>query len=181
PIILDAKRGDIGNTARAYAKACFDSLSADAVTVAPYMGWDSVEPFARRKGKGVFVLCRTSNPSARDFQDLPVNGAPLYEHVATRVAAWRREHGSELGVVAGATYPAELARVRSLVGEDAPLLIPGVGTQGGSPRDAVTLGGNRRGELAVVNVGRAVANDPKPRAAAEKLRAELNAHRPRSA
>lgn len=184
PIILDVKRGDIGNTARAYAKACYDVLGADAVTVSPYMGWDSVEPFAR-PGKGVFVLCRTSNPGGRDLQDLLVTqpeGAPvpLYEHVARQVAAWRADHGADLGLVAGATFPAELAGVRALAGEDVPLLIPGVGAQGGSPRDAVQLGGNAAGELAVVNAGRSILYAADPRKAARELKAELNRHRRRA-
>lgn len=170
PVVLDAKRGDIGSTAKAYATAAFNRLGADAVTVAPYMGWDSVEPFAAFGEKCAFVLCRTSNPGARDFQDLSTGDGPLFEAVAKKVVQWGRPN---LGVVAGATYPRDLARVRAIVGEEVPILIPGVGAQGASPADALK-GANKDGEMALVVSSRGIARAPDPKAAAEQLRDELN-------
>jgi orotidine-5'-phosphate decarboxylase len=132
-LVLDAKRGDIGSTAERYAAEAFDRYGATFVTVSPYLGFDTIEPFLVRPDRGVFVLCRTSNPGSADLQSLPVDGAgtPLYAHVAAAVA--QRWGGSgQVGLVVGATYPAELAAVRARVGE-LPLLVPGVGAQGGDP------------------------------------------------
>ena len=128
PVILDAKRGDIGNTNQAYAKAIFDNLGADAMTVHPYLGKESLEPFLKRKDKGIFVLVKTSNPGVGEFQDLQVDGKPLYQIVAQHVKDWNTN--GNLGVVVGATYPEELKKVREIIG-DMPILIPGVGAQGG--------------------------------------------------
>jgi orotidine-5'-phosphate decarboxylase len=156
PVILDGKRNDIGNTARKYAEAAFDELGADAVTVTPYLGKDTVEPFARHADKGVFLLARTSNPSAGDFQDLEVApGTRLYQAVARKAMEWNKEFGN-LGLVAGATYPDELAQLRSVCGDGVPLLIPGVGAQGGDARTSLQRGGDSKGQFAVVNVGRAI-------------------------
>lgn len=157
PVILDGKRNDIGNTARKYAEAAFDDLGADAVTVTPYLGRDTVEPFASYSDKGVFLLARTSNASAGDFQDLRVGGTgePLYQAVARKAMEWDRAWGN-LGLVAGATYPDELAQLRSLCGDGVPLLIPGVGAQGGDARTSVARGGDSTGRFALVNVGRAI-------------------------
>ncbi|MEA2064135.1 MAG: orotidine-5'-phosphate decarboxylase [Gemmatimonadota bacterium] len=129
PVILDAKRGDIGNTARAYARACFEWLGADAVTVNPYLGLDSVAPFMEYPEKGVFVLCLTSNKSSADFQLSPA-GAPLHEQVARKVLEWVKGRGL-LGLVVGATHPDKIKRIRGLSG-DLPFLLPGIGAQGGS-------------------------------------------------
>jgi orotidine-5'-phosphate decarboxylase len=135
PVLLDAKRGDIGNTARQYAELLDD---ADAITVNPYLGRDSLEPFLAREEKGVFVLARTSNPGASDFQNLEVgNGKRLYEYVAQRAAEWN-ERGN-VGLVVGATAPGELETVRDLV-PDLPFLVPGVGAQGGDVEAAVEFG-----------------------------------------
>ncbi len=175
PVILDAKRGDIGNTADAYATASFDVLGADAVTVAPYMGRDSVEPFARRVDRGVFVLARTSNPGAADLQsERLASGELVYEHVARLATSTWSPHGN-VGLVAGATAPAELARVRAIAGPDTLLLIPGVGAQGGTPEDAMRCGANSSGENAIVNASRAILQAPDAREAARKLRDALNA------
>jgi orotidine-5'-phosphate decarboxylase len=134
PVLLDAKRADIGNTARQYAKVLDD---VDAVTVNPYLGEDALRPFLDREGKGVFVLARTSNPGARDFQNLEVgNGKRLYEYVAQRAAEW---DDGNVGLVVGATAPKELAEVRELV-PDLPFLVPGVGAQGGDAEAAVEHG-----------------------------------------
>jgi orotidine-5'-phosphate decarboxylase len=158
PVILDGKRNDIGNTARKYAQAAFDELGADAVTVTPYLGRDTVEPFASYEDKGVFLLCRTSNPSAPDFQDLPTDGAgtPLWQAVAHKAMRdWQPEFGN-LGLVAGATYPDELNRIRALCGDGVPLLIPGVGPQGADARTTLEHGDDRHGRFALVNVGRGI-------------------------
>ena len=138
PVLLDAKRGDIGNTARQYATALDPAgLDADAITVNPYMGRDTLEPYLSRSGKGVFVLCRTSNSGGADFQNLDVgNDKPLYQYVAERCAAWD-EHDN-VGLVVGATAPEELERLRDAV--DRPFLVPGVGAQGGDAEAAVEYG-----------------------------------------
>ncbi len=153
-LVLDAKRGDIGPTAEQYAREAFHRYGAHAVTVNPYLGTDSVEPFLRHEGRGVFVLCRTSNPTSGDFQELEVDGEPLYLHVARRVAREWSEIG-ECGLVVGATYPAELAAVRAEVG-DLPLLVPGVGAQGGDVEATVAAGADAHGYGMVVNSSRAI-------------------------
>jgi orotidine-5'-phosphate decarboxylase len=158
PIIVDAKRGDLGNTARNYAAAVFDVYGCDAVTVNPYLGYDSVAPFLAYHEKGVILLCRTSNPGARDFQDVLVcsgNGQvrPLYEVVAQRVQSWNK--AGNCGLVVGATYPQELREIRSKC-PDMPILIPGVGAQGGDLEASVVAGVDAFGEKAIIAVSRAV-------------------------
>jgi orotidine-5'-phosphate decarboxylase len=158
PIIVDAKRGDLGNTARKYATTVFDVYGCDAVTVNPYMGYDCVAPFLAYEEKGVFILCRTSNPSARDFQDLLVLGEkgqvrPLYEVIARRVLSWNTL--GNCGLVVGATYPQELDTIRSMC-PDMPILIPGVGAQGGDLEASVMAGVDASGEKAVIAVSRAI-------------------------
>ncbi|MDO8392299.1 MAG: orotidine-5'-phosphate decarboxylase [Actinomycetota bacterium] len=153
-LVLDAKRGDIGSTAEQYACEAFDRYGAHVVTVNPYLGGDSVEPFLRHADGGVFVLCRTSNPGSGDFQSLAVDDRPLYLHVAERVARDWQQIG-DCGLVVGATYPAELAEVRALVG-DLPLLVPGVGAQGGDIAATVQAGRDSAGYGMVVNSSRAI-------------------------
>jgi orotidine-5'-phosphate decarboxylase len=154
PIIGDAKRGDIGNTAKAYAKGLFDRLGFDATTVNPYLGFDSVEPFIQYENKGVFILCRTSNPGATDFQDFTdARGRHLYETVARKASEWNIY--DNIGLVVGATYPQELREIRKLCPE-MPLLIPGIGTQGGDLALAVKDGVDARGEKAIIAVSRQV-------------------------
>ncbi len=142
PVILDAKRGDIGSTAEQYAKEAFERYGADAVTLSPFMGFDSVQPYLKHHGKGAFLLCRTSNPGGDDFQSQrlsSVEGAPLlYEHIA-RLAQGPWNLNGQLGLVVGATYPAEIERVRA-VAPTLPLLIPGVGAQGGDAVATVKAG-----------------------------------------
>ncbi len=142
PIILDAKRGDIGSTAEQYAREAFDRYGADAVTLSPFMGFDSVAPYLKYEGKGAFLLCRTSNPGGDDLQNqrlASVEGQPLlYEHVAQLVQGPWNTNG-QLGLVVGATYPQEIERVRELA-PTAPLLIPGVGAQGGDAVATVKAG-----------------------------------------
>jgi len=153
-LILDAKRGDIGPTAERYAEEAFVRYGADAVTVNPYLGTDSLEPFLAHRGKGVIVLCRTSNPGSGDLQSLTVDGEPLYERVA-HMARDRWSSLGELALVVGATYPTELARVRSIVG-DMPLLVPGIGAQGGDVEATVTAGRDSRGLGMMINSSRAI-------------------------
>jgi orotidine-5'-phosphate decarboxylase len=181
PVIGDAKRGDIGNTARAYARALFSILGFDATTVNPYLGFDSLEPFIDYPDKGVFILCRTSNKGATDFQDLRTNGLPLYEAVAQKAREWDI-HGN-IGLVVGATYPEELRKIRSICPE-MPLLIPGVGAQGGDLASAVHYGVDTRGEKAIINVSRQILYASKEkdfaqaaRNAAEKIRNQINDYR----
>jgi orotidine-5'-phosphate decarboxylase len=154
PVILDAKRGDIGNTAERYAIEAFERYGADAVTVNPYLGGDSLEPFLRHAERGVLILCRTSNPGAGDLQDLMIEGRPLYQVVAELAARRWNSRGNCLLVV-GATYPRELAEVRALVGE-MPLLVPGVGAQGGDVEQVVASGCTRSGTGLVISSSRAI-------------------------
>ena len=181
PVIGDAKRGDIGNTARAYARALFSVWGFDAATVSPYLGFDSIEPFVSYEGKGIFILCRTSNKGAMDFQSLTTNGSPLYEIVAHKATEWNT-HGN-IGLVVGATYPAELKRVRTIC-PDMPLLIPGVGAQGGDLASAVSYGMDAKGENAIINVSRQILYASRrkdfaeaARTVAEKIRSQINGYR----
>ncbi|MCP5269846.1 MAG: orotidine-5'-phosphate decarboxylase [Burkholderiaceae bacterium] len=154
PVILDAKRGDIGATAEQYAREAFQRYQADAVTLSPFMGFDSIEPYLRWDGKGAILLCRTSNPGGDDLQAQTLQGGEkLYERIA-RLAAGEWNHGGQLGLVVGATYPAEIARVRELA-PTLPLLIPGVGAQGGDAESTVRAGLRPGGPIAV-NSSRAV-------------------------
>jgi orotidine-5'-phosphate decarboxylase len=153
-LVLDAKRGDIGPTAEQYAREAFHRYGAHAVTVNPYLGTDSVEPFLRHTGHGVFVLCRTSNPGSGDFQMLDVGGEPLYLNVARRVATEWSQIG-DCGLVVGATYPDELREVRAVVG-DMPLLVPGIGAQGGDVGATVAAGADSQGFGMVINSSRAI-------------------------
>ena len=182
PVILDAKRGDIGSTAQHYAHEAFERFGADAVTVNPYLGRDSAQPFLDRADKGVVVLCRTSNPGARELQDLDVGGRPLYQHVAALVAGEWNTHGNCL-LVTGATWPGELAAVRRLVG-DLPLLVPGVGAQGGDVEAVVRNGRSADGTGLLVSSSRAILYASNgddyadaARAATQVLRDAINAHR----
>jgi len=174
PVIGDAKRGDIGNTAVAYAKALFEYYKFDAVTVSPYLGYDSVEPFLDYKHGGVFVLCRTSNRSAADFQDLVDNfGMKFYQSVAMRASEWNKD--GNIGLVVGATYPEELKEVRKMCPE-MPLLIPGIGAQGGDLDLSVKYGTNARKEKAVIVAARQVlyaSKGPDYARAARKAATEL--------
>ena len=157
PVILDAKRGDIGSTAAQYAKEAFERYGADAVTLSPFMGFDSVAPYLAYPGKGAFLLCRTSNPGGDDLQNqrlASVEGQPLlYEHIAGLVQGPWNKNG-QLGLVVGATYPAEIERVRALA-PTVPLLIPGVGAQGGDAAATVRAGWRPNGPI-VVNSSRAI-------------------------
>ena len=155
PVILDAKRGDIGSTAQNYAREAFDRFGADAVTANPYLGSDSLTPYLERADKGVVVLCRTSNPGAADLQDLDVNGRPLYQRVAEKAARDWNANGN-LSLVVGATWPAQLGEVRAIVGGDMPLLVPGIGAQGGDVEAVLKHGLNADGTGLVISSSRAI-------------------------
>lgn len=158
PVVLDAKRGDIGATAEQYAREAFERFRADAVTANPYMGTDSLQPYLAHADKGVFVLCRTSNPGGSDLQFLPVQTEagtrPLYQAVARMAAERWNAHGN-CGLVVGATFPDELAQVRALVG-DMPLLVPGIGAQGGDVERTVRAGVDGAGAGMLINSSRAI-------------------------
>src|ERR1700722_13560818 len=182
PVILDSKRGDVGNPASRYAIEAFERYGADAVTVNPYLGTDSLEPFLAYEDRGVIVLCRTSNPGARDLQDLQVGERKLYEVVAQLAAQSWNSRGN-CALVVGATYPQELARVRALTG-DMPFLVPGVGAQGGDVQAVVSHGQTADGAGLMVSSSRAIlyaASDETwieaARAATRKLRDRINRHR----
>ncbi|MBI2724107.1 MAG: orotidine-5'-phosphate decarboxylase [Chloroflexi bacterium] len=183
-LLVDAKRGDVEHTARAYARAFFDDLGFDACTVSPYLGGDSVAPWLERPEKGAFLLCRTSNPGAGDLQDLIVaaDGAtmPLYEAVAARVRSWD-VHGNA-GMVVGATYPDEMRRLRELC-PDMPFLVPGIGAQEGSLSAVLEAGLDARGRGLLVSASRGVTYASRgadfaqaPRAAALHLREEMEGY-----
>jgi len=188
PVILDAKRGDIGSTAEQYAREAFERYRADAVTLSPFMGFDSIEPYLHYDGKGLILLCRTSNPGGSDLQAQRLEGGELvYERIA-RLAAGPWNRTGQLGLVVGATFPAEIERVRELA-PSLPLLIPGIGAQGGDARATVRAGWRRQGERTVgpviVNSSRAIlyasAGDDfaeAARRAAMQARDALNAARP---
>ena len=183
PVIGDAKRGDIGNTAKAYAQAIFNYFDFDATTVNPYLGYDSIEPFLQYRERGVFILCRTSNAGALDFQALNIEAGdnkrlPLFEFVARRAGDWN-VHGN-IGLVVGATYPDELKAIREQH-PDMPLLIPGIGAQGGDLALTVRYGVDRHGEKAIINSSRQIlyasrGKDfaPAARQAAIELKEQIN-------
>ena len=183
PVILDAKRGDIASTAEAYAKSAFEQLGAHAITLNPYLGRDSIEPFLGYKEKGVFLLCKTSNPGAADLQDLNVVGAglipaqagrpqgsPLHVYIAHLAQTWNT--GNNIGLVVGATQPEALARVRAAA-PDLWFLVPGVGTQGGDLETALRSGLRADGKGMLVNVSRGISRAGDPKAEAAKLRDEM--------
>ncbi len=181
PVLLDVKRGDIGSTATAYAQACFDDLGVDAVTLSPYLGRDSIEPFARYADKGLFVLCHTSNPSAGDFQHLEITdwrtldregNQPLYIHVARTAVTW----SPNVGLVVGATYPAVFAGVRAAAPNQW-LLVPGIGAQGGDLASTLAAGLRADGKGILINASRGVCLADDYRAAAQRLRDDINQYR----
>jgi orotidine-5'-phosphate decarboxylase len=184
PVILDSKRGDVGNTAERYAIEAFERYGADALTVNPYLGGDSLEPFLKYENKGVIILCRTSNPGARDLQDLEIGGRRLY-HTVAELAARRWNSRGNCLLVVGATYPRELAEVREIVG-NMPFLVPGVGAQGGDVAQAVQNGQTPQGAGLIISSSRSIlyassADDfaAAARKAAETLRNQINASRTR--
>jgi orotidine-5'-phosphate decarboxylase len=180
-VILDAKRGDIGNTAEAYAREAFERYGADAVTVNPYMGEDSIRPFLVRPDRGAIILCRTSNPGSKDFQDLPVEGLPLYRRVAQHAARhWNQLEN--LMLVVGATFPREMAALRQAHPE-IPFLVPGIGAQGGDLMATLSAGLDARGLGLLINSSRGIiyaggGAGAAIRIAAADLREAINRERP---
>ena len=182
PLLLDAMRGDTPQTMQAYARAIFDDLDADAVTVNPYLGGDSLAPFFAYADRGVFVLCKTSNPGAGELQDLRVDGSePLFLRVARLATGWDK-HGT-LGLVVGATYPSDVAAVRQIA-PHVPILLPGVGVQSGDLERSVQAGLDNNGGGTIVNASRSVLYassgadwQTAARAEAERLRGAINAAR----
>lgn len=183
-VILDAKRADIGSTNNGYVQAAFDQLGVDAITIHPYLGKEAMQPFLDRQDKGIIVLARTSNPGAGEFQDLPVGQTqePLYLAVARQVANSWNTNGN-CAVVVGATYPRELTQIRELVG-DMPILIPGVGAQGGEVEATVNAGKNSRAQGMIINSSRGIIFASggadfaaAARKATQQLREEINKYR----
>jgi orotidine-5'-phosphate decarboxylase len=167
--IGDAKRGDIGSTAERYAVSLFDDFGFDAVTVNPYMGSDSVEPFLKNPGKGIFLLALTSNPGSKDFQRLKIGAMPLYEKIVRKAKQWNT--ADNIGLVVGATHPKELKRVRAIV-PDMPILLPGIGKQGGDLKSAIRYGCSEDGYGAVINASRSILYASSGDDFAEAARAE---------
>jgi uridine monophosphate synthetase len=174
PVILDAKRGDIADTAEAYAQAAFDELGAQAITLNPYLGGEALRPFLARSDRGAFVLCKTSNPGADEFQALSGEGHLLYEMVAQRAQQWNTN--GNVGLVVGATDPQALARVRAAAPE-LWFLVPGIGAQGGDLKSALEAGLRPDGLGLIINVSRQIAKASDPREAAKQMRDEINAVR----
>ena len=179
-VILDAKRGDIGNTAEAYVREAFDRYGADAVTVNPYMGGDSVRPFLARRDRGAVLLCRTSNAGAKDFQDLTFDGLPLYRHVARHAVAHWNPHGN-LMLVVGATVPREMAELRA-AHPHVPFLVPGIGAQGGDLQATMAAGLDARGAGLLLSASRSIiyaggGTASGIRAAAAELHSAINFER----
>jgi orotidine 5'-phosphate decarboxylase subfamily 2 len=188
PVILDAKRGDIASTAEAYAKSAFETLGAHCITLNPYLGRDSIEPFIQNSEKGIFLLCKTSNPGSGDLQDLIVDGGqwtvdgpsqsavngpwsmPLYEHVARLAQQWNKKNN--IGLVIGATYPEILARVRTAV-PNLWFLVPGIGAQGGDLESALKAGLRKDGKGMLVNISRSISRAEKPGLAAAEIRDQI--------
>mmetsp|Transcript_28243 Transcript_28243/g.65407 ORF Transcript_28243/g.65407 Transcript_28243/m.65407 type:complete len:363 (-) Transcript_28243:380-1468(-) len=180
PILLDVKRGDIGSTAAAYAASCFDNLGADAVTLSPLMGWDSISPFVTEsyQDKAAFLLCKTSNPGSNDLLALRLQTTTfVYEKIARLAGDWSEEHGASLGLVVGATDPDALANVRRAAGPDVWILTPGVGAQGGDLVDAVRAGLNHHGTGLLIPVSRGISRAKDPQQAARDMKEQIETAR----
>lgn len=183
PILLDMKRADIGNTNYGYVRYAFDTMQVDAITLPPYLGGESLQPFFEQKDKGFFILVRTSNPGAGEFQDLVVDGKPLYEYVARKVVnEWNKNLNCMLMV--GATYPKELAILRQIAGGKMPILIAGLGAQGGDTKAAIEAGIGDDGQALIANASRSIIYASRDdnyaeaaRAAAQQMRDEINNYR----
>jgi len=182
PVIIDAKRADIGNTNLGYVRIIFEYLNADAVTVNPYLGEEALAPFLAQKDKGVIILCKTSNPGAGEFQDLVLSskyqvasikgGIKLYQYIAYQVAKkWNKNKNCLL--VVGATYPSELKEVRKIVGDDFWILVPGVGAQGGDLQKTLKAGLNSKKQGLIINLSRVVIFSSNPKKEAKKWKSEI--------
>ena len=175
PIISDSKRGDIDNSSQKYANELFDYFKFDATTVSPYLGLDSLQPFFKRKNKGVIVICRTSNPGAADIQDIIAGKDPLYVHVAKKIINWNKEYKNLLMVV-GATWPEELARIRRLTPEMT-FLVPGIGVQGGDLKKTLKAGLRKDKKGLIIHAARSIIYAKDPKDSAKTLRDGINKYR----
>lgn len=175
PVLLDAKRGDIGHTSEMYVKEVFDVFKAEAVTVNPYCGFDAVEPFAKRNDRGIFVICRTSNLSATDFQDLKIGRDPLYVKIAKEIIRWSKKYPN-VYLEIGATWPGEIGVLRRLT-PNMIFLVAGIGVQGGDLKSTLKNGLTKNGDGLIINSSRGIIYAQNPRAAAHKLRDEINKYR----
>lgn len=174
PIILDYKRGDIGNTNAKYAQFAFEYLEADAITLQPYQGISELEPFFEYKAKGVFIWAKGSNEGSKEFQDLETAGRPLYEQVAQAIINTGKANAM---LIVGATYPDELKRIREIAGEDTPILVPGIGAQGGDLEAMLKAGLNSQGKGLIINSSRGIIYSENTAQAAEELKNQINQSR----
>jgi len=175
PVVLDAKRGDISSTSDAYAESAFGTLGVDCITLSPYLGKDSIDPFIKNSEKGAFVLCKTSNPGSGDLQDVTVNGnEPLYIHVAKLAQTWNKKNN--VGLVVGATHTEAMKKIREVV-PNMWFLAPGVGTQGGDLETAMQAGLRKDGKGMLIPVSRAISRANNPAKAAADLRDEMLSYR----
>lgn len=175
PVLLDAKRGDVGHTSEMYAKEVFDEIEADAVTVTPYCGFDSLEPFFKREDKGIFVICRTSNSGASDFQDLKIGKNPLYVEVAKKIISWSQKYPNVFLEI-GATWPQEIGVLRKLA-TSMPFLIAGIGAQGGDLKSTLENGLTDDGYGLIISSSRGIIYAQDPKQTAQDLKNEINKYR----
>lgn len=176
PVIIDSKRGDIGNTNKGYVQFVFSYLGGDAVTVNPYLGEDAIGPFLDEKDRGIIILCKTSNPGSGEFQNLEIDGEPLYKSVARNVSRkWNKNNNCLL--VVGATYPQELKEIRQIVGEDTWFLVPGIGSQGGDLEATLKAGLNKKRKGLIINSSRSIIFADNPREETRRLKKTINRHR----
>lgn len=175
PVLLDAKRGDVGHTSEMYAKEVFNFYEADAVTVNPYCGFDSLEPFFKREDKGIFVICKTSNPGAADFQDLKVGSSPLYVEVAKKIITWSKIYPNVFLEI-GATWPQEIGVLRKLA-PGMPFLIAGIGAQGGDLQETLKNGLTKNADGLIISSSRGIIYAQDPKQAAQDLKNEINKYR----
>lgn len=176
PIILDAKRGDIGNTNDKYAQFAFDYLQADAITLQPYQGGEALQSFFNYKDKGLIILAKTSNEGSNEFQNLELNGKPLFEYVVeTFMGNWNQNNN--IAFVGGATYPAELKRIREIAGNETLILVPGIGAQGGNLEAMLKAGLTSQGKGLVINSSRGIIYSDNPAQTTEELKTQINQHR----
>lgn len=176
PILLDAKRADIGNTNNGYVDYAYSYLGVDAITLQPYLGKEALEPFLSKKDKGAVILCKTSNKGAGEFQDINIEGKPLYLHIAKTVSTnWNNNHNCLL--VVGATYPEELRKVREVAGDSMWFLIPGIGAQGGDIEKTVINGQNSKGMGMIISASRSILYSDHPEQEAKRVKDEINRYR----
>ncbi len=175
PVLLDAKRGDVGHTSQMYAKEVFDVFKADAATVIPYCGFDSLEPFFNYQDRGVFVICRTSNPGAADFQDLKVGATPFYLKIAEKIVEWSKKY-QNIQLEIGATWPGEIGKIRK-ISPELIFLVAGIGAQGGDLEGTLSNGLTKDKKGLIISSSRGIIYAQDPRKAAQNLKDEINKYR----